>query len=298
MILLMAVLFAVTVLTAVILLNTLHAPATVNSQVQSSSLDDIEQVENQVADDMERLFLVHTSMNRTGEALPYVDGTGPDDSFDAVVRNYSELNAALIGSQSGTSVRVTYLDDESREGILVSQNDSTQNLTYKGYDNADQNWTVLENAEELPRFVMNVTEEPDDSKSPFEVVVNDNKKLTFNKTGVEGSGVYCEGYPISVDATDGVGTVSNQSGVCGTFDFDLPDTFDLTFENGSEVTGTYTVSGGNADSDLATEPTDLRAGQQVRDGTDVIVDPKFRLQYTNPTITHSSNFTLYNETQS
>ena len=296
LILVMAVLFAVTILTAVILLNTLHASADLNTRAQSSSLDAIEQTEKQVADDMERLFLVHTSMKRDGEALPYVSGTGgPDSDFDVVVGKYSELNAALVGSQSGTSVRVTYFPDDSQEGILVNQNDK-QNFTYKGYDESTTNsWKVLKDTEELPRFVMNVTEGPDPSDNPFKVVVGSNTKLTFDDDGVDGSGVDCNGYPIWVNATDGVGTVSNESGVCGTVDLKSTDPSpDLTFEYGNNTEGTYTISGAGADSTgLEVQPS--RAGQQSYD--DVIVNPKFRLNYTSPGITHTANFTLYNETR-
>lgn len=293
-ILVMAVTFAITVLTTVILLNTLNAPADGNTQLQASSLDDLEQAEAQVADDMERLFLVHTSMNRTGEALPYADDSGPDDPFGAVVSNYSDLNAALTGSDSGTVVSVTYAEDRSQEGLLVRQNDSTQDFTPQS---GSTNWVVLNDAEGLPRFTMNVTDGPGPAASTFTVVVAGGNELNFDNDGVEGSGVACDlEYPIQVEATAGVGTVSNQTEVCGTFDLEPPDSdFNLEFQNGDTVTGTYTISGadtdGVIDSGLQSNTEDW---QQVRDG--VIVNPAFRMEYTDPTVTHTANFSLYNET--
>jgi len=293
MILIMSVLFAVTVLTTVVLLNTLHAPANVNTEGQASNLDDIERVERQVADDMERLFLVHTSMNRTGETLPYAaESGGPDAPFDAVVRNTSELNAGLSASESGAAVRVTYLEGQSDKGILVRQNNSSNDFTHRGYSSSDQNWTVLEDAEGLPRLSMYVTGGPDDSNSPFEVVIEGGNTLTFDDDGVEGAGVDCElAYPVWVNATDGVGTVSNATEVCGEFDLVVPNTFDLTFENGTQVEGTYTISGVDpSGTELESNTFDW---QQQYD--DVVVDPAFRIQYTGPTITHRSTFRLYEE---
>jgi len=297
MLLIMAVIFGVTILTTVVLLNALHAPANVSSQLQSSRLDDIELTEAQVADDLERLFLVHTSVNRTGEALPYAEEAGgPDDRFADVVRNYSELNAALAASESGASIEVTYVGGQSRTGMLVRQNDSTQNLTHAGYSSSEQNWTVLEDAEGVPRLTMNVTEEPADPDSPFKLKVEGGNDLTFDSDGVEGGGVDCElTYPVQVDATGGVGTVSNQTEVCGTVDFELPSgSFNVSFENGTQVNGTYTISGVEDDS------TELEGNtfdsQQIHDA--VVVNPVFRLQYTDPTLTHTSTFTLYDEANS
>jgi len=300
-ILVMAILFAVIVLTTVILLNTLHAPATVQTQSQAGSLDDIERTEAQIVDDMERLFLVHTSMNTTGEALPYAqESGGPDDQFSEVVENASDLSAGLTASESGAVVRVRWNATRSQNGTLVRQNnstDGTRNFTYDGYSSGDQNWTVLEDADGLPRLAMNVTEEPDSPDEPFEVVVDGGNRLTFGADGVEGAGVDCElSYPIQVDAAAGVGTVSNGSEVCGTFDLAPPDSsgFDLTFENGSQVNGTYTVSGaGVSNSDL--QPASNRYDwQQVN--SSVVVNPAFDVQYTDPTVTHNATFALYNET--
>ena len=293
MILIMAVTFAITVLATVILLNTLHAPADVNTRTQASSLDDIERTQTRVAADMERLFLVHTSMNRTGEALPYADNSGPDDRFDNVVRNYSDLNAALTGAESGAVVSVSYVEDRSQRGILVHQNDN-ESFT-RGGPSASGDWTVLQGAEGLPRLNMNVTSH--DSTDTFKVVVGGTSRLNFNGTGVEVNGEYCGlGYPIQVEATAGVGTVSNQTEVCGTFDLELPDpNFDLEFQNGDTVTGNYTISGTDTDSAISSDLESNTADwQQVRNG--VIVNPAFRMEYTDSTITHTANFSLYNET--
>jgi len=293
MILIMAVTFAITVLATVILLNTLHAPADVNTRTQASSLDDIERTQTRVAADMERLFLVHTSMNRTGEALPYADNSGPDDRFDNVVRNYSDLNAALTGAESGAVVSVSYVEDRSQRGILVHQNDN-ESFT-RGGPSASGDWTVLQGAEGLPRLNMNVTSH--DSTDTFKVVVGGTSRLNLNGTGVEVNGEYCGlGYPIQVEATAGVGTVSNQTEVCGTFDLELPDpNFDLEFQNGDTVTGNYTISGTDTDSAISSGlESNTEDWQQVRDG--VIVNPAFRMEYTDSTITHTANFSLYNET--
>jgi hypothetical protein len=293
MILIMAVTFAITVLATVILLNTLHAPADVNTRTQASSLDDIERTQTRVAADMERLFLVHTSMNRTGEALPYADNSGPDDRFDNVVRNYSDLNAALTGAESGAVVSVSYVEDRSQRGILVHQNDN-ESFT-RGGPSASGDWTVLQGAEGLPRLNMNVTSH--DSTDTFKVVVGGTSRLNFNGTGVEVNGEYCGlGYPIQVEATAGVGTVSNQTEVCGTFDLELPDSdFDLEFQNGDTVTGNYTISGTDTDSAISSDlESNTEDWQQVRNG--VIVNPAFRMEYTDSTITHTANFSLYNET--
>ena len=293
MILIMAVTFAVTVLATVILLNTLHASADVNTQAQASSLDDIERTQTQVAADMERLFLVHTSMNRTGEALPYADNSGPDDRFDNVVRNYSDLNAAVTGAESGAVVTVTYAD-RSQEGLLVHQNDSTRNFTNQG-DASDV--TVLSDAEGLPRFSMNVTSY-DSNNGTFRVVVDGDNRLTISGDGVESSGVVCEPpYPIQVEATAGVGIVSNQSEVCGTFDLEPPEesSFDVEFENGDAVTGNFTISGANPTGSAFESNTE--DWQQVYgDDDEVIVNPAFRMEYTDSSITHTANFSLYNET--
>jgi hypothetical protein len=142
---------------------------------------------------------------------------------------------------------------------------------------------------------MNVTDGP--AASTFTVAVDGGNELNFDDDGVEGSGVDCDiEYPIQVEATAGVGTVSNQTEVCGTFDLELPDpNFDLEFQNGDTVTGNYTISGTDTDSAISSDlESNTEDWQQVRDG--VIVNPAFRMEYTDSTITHTANFSLYNET--
>jgi hypothetical protein len=287
-ILIMAILFAVIVLTTVILLNTLHAPADVQTQSQASGLEDIERTQAQVIADMERLFLVHTSVNATGEALPYAKATGgPDSPFGEVVENTSELNAALTASESGAVVSVSYNATHSQDGGFVRQ---SENDTFESTGGAED-WTVLAGADRLPRFRMNVVDGPS-SSDPFQVEVDSNTEIGFSQSGVEvagvdRAGVDCElDYPIQVDATAGVVTVSNATEVCGTFDLDLPDTtFDLEFEHGSRAEGTYAISGVGA-----------TAGAAPQTNNSVVVNPAFDVEYTDPAITHNATVTLYNET--
>ena len=298
-ILIMSILFAVTVLTTVVLLNTLHAPANVNAELQASSLDDIEQTEAQIADDMERLFLVHTSMNPTGpnERLPYINETsGPDAPFGKVVSNYSDLSGSLTASESGAVVNASYNESRSQEGVLVRQTEDPSDDARPFTNDGNPDWTVLAGADGIPRLSMNVTQAPTDPDRPFKIVVDGDTELTFDGDGVEGSGIDCEReYPIQVDTTDGVGTVSKGGEVCGRFDLGRPT--DLTFENGSEVTGTYTISGADPQmGDATTDLTSTSDWRKVYDDDDVIVNPAFDVQYRDPSITHESTFHLYNET--
>lgn len=301
MILIAAVLVAISILGSVVLLNVLHVPADINTRQDARSLDTVERATIQVSEDLERLFLVHTSVNETSERVPYAQEVGgPDSAFETAVENYSAVNGDLSASASSTVVRVEYLDTSagSQEGTFIRHNDTSRNLTVD-----DGDWDALSGAESVPYLYLNVTGANESGGGvadgqAFQVSI-DGETVTFDQGEVELpggeriTGSHGDLYPVEMEIVGGAGEIRNGS-LRRTFTVDPGSDFDVTFRDGNKTTGEYAISGTDVDStglDSGTEPYQYKR-------ENVIVNPKFRLNVTDASVTHSTTFALYNGTGS
>lgn len=295
-ILIAAVIFAVTVLVSVALLSNLQTPADINTQSDSRSLETIERTGPALEDDLERIFLVHTSVDETGERVPYAnESSGPDDPFGAVVANYSSVYSDMAVSDTSTVVSVEYLNTSrgSLNGTLLRHNDSSKNLTFDGFNDTKRaEWNLTEDAESMPYFHLNVTDTPDD---PFLVNISDDTlEFTDDSVAINGDNVFSNGaYPVEVELIDGVGEVRNGSDRTA-FEPDPDAYFDVTFGNGNETNGTYTVSATNTS--VGSELVGNETGDHQYTRTDVVLAPSFRMTYTDPNVRYVRFFRLYNDT--
>jgi len=87
-----SVVVAVAILGTVVLLNIIHVPPDVSAQTDSQSVTDAERVQESIESDLQQLVLMHTSVNETGEPLPYVNST----SFGEAVEVYGQLGGLHV----------------------------------------------------------------------------------------------------------------------------------------------------------------------------------------------------------
>jgi len=304
MILVAAVLFAVAVLVSVALVNTLHVPADITTEQNARSLQTAERVAPQVRADLERLFLVHTSRADRNQLLPYAEEVGgPDPPLERVVANYSSATADVTVSDASRVVSVEYRNSShghSINGTLVQHNDSSHPFTYQGFDDGTNGeWDVMEDAESVSYLHLNVTGDGDiTSGERFEVWVGGDN-ISFNDDAVLHDGTtILDGdnddlYPVELELVDGVGEIRNATNRTAV---ELDDEAgEVTFHNGNETTGTFTITGTgeNADSEMIGNEHDPY--QFTRE--DVVVNPAFRVTYTDASLTYNSTFALYNRTE-
>jgi hypothetical protein len=308
MILVAAVVFAVGVLASVALLNTVHVPADVNTEQTARSLGSAERVGLGTTGAVERVFLVHTSVNETGERMPYADETkGPP--FEAVIGNYSALSADLAVSDASRVVAVEYLNSTaggSINGTFLRHNDSRQELTYDSFDDtADGEWDVIEDADSIPYFYVNVTGANETGEGiaageDFEVQVGSDT-VSFEQTEVQvntetkfSAATHDRLYPVELAVIDGVGEIRNATNRTAV-DLDASGG-DVTFHNGNETNGTYAISGTGDGTTVDSELIDEEDPEYQYTREDVVVNPTFRVRYTEASTTHNATVALYNRT--
>lgn len=308
-----ALLVAVTILGSITLLNTIHESPEVKTQQDARSLQDTEQKMAEVRSNLERLFLYNVSVTETGEPLPYANG-----SFGGVVEEYETQSMNLSSTTSAGVLDVTYLNGSSMTGGIAKQN-----ATADGY-RPFPNQTVIQNATTLPRmhvvvnetnagFTLNVTSGSDVSlrftasgglrkkpaggtltpicspPSDFDSDADGRIKLDL----INGSG--------SVVYVTGTGPTRTKVEYCGdiTFGPSLSPPLDVEFDNPGPDTanGTFVITGTDGfslSSGLSTDEN--RNYRATLAGDPIIVNPKFEVTYQTPDIEYDSTFALYNTT--
>ena len=298
LILIGALLVAATILGSIVLLNTIHESPEVSTQQDSQSLVETERTVDQVKAGLERAFLVNTSMDEQGEALPYVNGSG---GFETLAAEYVSGYLNLSTTDTAGVVDVTLVGNQTG-GI------ARQNRTIAGFEEYPSGeLTLIEGAKAVPRFHLVVNET---QLSPFTVWINettvsplDNVSLSVNDSTVENGGSFdpwtCDvsgdTRPIEIDFVDGVGEVRTGETYCGDLEFgkSLVPEVNVTFENGNKVNGTYTIT--------AVDPVSIESFSEPYrwnrvSGTTYIVNPIFEIEYLTPNVEYSATYAPYNRT--
>lgn len=304
LILIGALLVAATILGSIVLLNTIHESPQVSTQQDSQSLVETERTVDQVQTGLERAFLTNTSMDERGEALPYAEksggfGTLVEDEYVTEYLNLSTTDTAgvvdvtLVGNQTGGIAR--------------------QNRTIAGFQPYPSG-EILADAEAIPRLHLLVNET---SASSFTVWINETSGTPPNEMRMEinGSGVFKRGSnpdthwtcdlsgdnsQLEIDFINGVGEVRTDEVYCGdlTFGESLSPDYTIEFKNGNKVDGEFTITGvGSSVSSpvpaLDADPTD---GRWFKQGSDIVVNPIFEIEYLTPNVTYNATYAPYNRT--
>jgi len=291
-----AILVAVTILGSITLLNSVHESPQIATQQDTQSLQEAEWTVTQVRDDVERLFLYNNSVNETAP-IPYADR----DAFGGIVDAYSRQYANLSTADAAGVVLVEFDESGSLTGGISRQN-RTQFGDYLGYptnsSRPNGNITVIENAATIPSLSLYVNET---IGSDFTIRIDGatgTEEITVATSGVSGA-VNC-GLPgsqeaIEIEFRNGTGEIRAGDTYCEdrTFGTTLSPPLAVEFENGTDAEGTYAISGSGS-SVSSSVPTS--SNRWFRSGPDYVVNPKFEVEYRSPDISYSSTFALYNTT--
>ena len=303
LILIGALLVAATILGSIVLLNTIHESPEVSTQQDSQSLVETERTVDQVKAGLERAFLVNTSMDEQGEALPYVNGSG---GFETLATEYVSGYLNLSTTDTAGVVNATLVGNQT--GGIARQN-RTDTGEYKKYNETGDPVTIIQNAETIPRLHLLVNET---SASSFTLWINQtdippsgtplNASLEISDNTVEKGGSAPGSWAcdlpgnslIEIDFIDGVGEVRTGETYCGDLEFGAfdPARYNVTFENGNRVNGTYTIT--------AVDPVSIESFSEPyrwnRVSGTTVVNPIFEIEYLTPNVEYSATYAPYNRT--
>lgn len=284
-----ALLLSVTIVGSIVLLNALHESPNVYTQQESQSLEDAERAVAEVRDNLERVFLVNSSVDQVGEPLPYAN----DSSFDRLVAEYERQYANLSTIHGAGLVQIEVVGGET--GGVARQGPAPGG--YHAYPNG----TVIEGASAIPQLNLEIN---DTNGGPFTVEIRGDTgssvEMVINDSGVSGA-VSCsldDFDSISIHLSKGSGSVSTEETYCGVENFGAGLSQPLTVEmdNPGGADGTYTVTGVGATSPEVTgSPNEDNPWSINSTGSqDYLVNPEFEIQYRNPDLSFTTTFELYN----
>lgn len=291
LILIAAILVALTVVAAVVLLNVVHQSPGLSAQQESQSVDDAQQVTRQVQNDLRRLFLVRSSVSQAGTSAPYayeLSSPHDDSQFGTVVEDHSGSFSTLLATSNRGVVEIEYVPSTAPDGSTsgsAAVQDTEQRFTNPsvpdgstGDPRVEHEYYVVEEADTLPRFYVEVT---DAGSSPVEFVIEGDsggqERLEITQADVTLAGDTYGGFddpsdpdtaPIEADFTDGVGEL-RQTGteLVGneTFGRELTPPYSVKVDGGDNAAGNYTITaaGDDVDSTIKDDAPSERAAFDV-----------------------------------
>lgn len=299
LILVTAILIALTVLASVVLLNAIHTPADLQTEALSEGTDRIQHLDHATRADLDRMFVGVTGATLHGHSLPFVTNT---TALSAAVDDSMTIRTNMTAKQAGSLVAVEYNGSASVIGTAVYQ---TTNETFTDAS-GNSSWAALSDVSQLT-IEMNVTTANGTlgTTDRATLTVNntttpDTWRLTIAKDGINtsDSGMVCGAselpefddgrVQISVRQRHGTVWVHTAEGTarCGEFHLGGNQSAPWTvgFENGETVTGNYGIAG------IGT------AGTAPNADSSVVVNPGFDVTYVADGITYETTYALYNRT--
>lgn len=305
LILLGALLLSFTIVASVVLLNTIQVDPTVDADQEGTELRQAELTTQQVETSLHRLFLANGSATEQSDRLPFA----LEEFSRQINRTYQ--NALLNLSTAGTAsvVTVEYIDSESIEGVLIRQDDS-RNFTSPP-NATDSDWQVAENVSTLPRvslrveavgtggFGVRLEEVGDDGW--VQLNVTEETVVRTNRSAPATPVSLCSGLdlPSEIDLVYQEGEIHGTNTTCPDVEFgtELDAPYNLTFQNGNEASGNYTISmTGDTVSSVINDTQDTNPRWIPSDSSpdnQYVVDPAFRVTYRSPGIDYAREFNLF-----
>lgn len=321
LILIGALLVAASIIASITLLNAIHESPEVKTQQDAQSLAETERTAVAVRHSLEQLFLHNVSVDRTGEQLPYAN-----NSFAGIVEAYNRQRMNLSTSSSAGILNVSYLGGSQFGGIVVKQNKTDSG--YREFPTDPSNQTLVENGKTVPRvgvvvnetgtdFSINVTSSSGDVGLSFDT----DNKTKRSSTLTAGTEVVCSppssfnpagDGQIELTFAKGIGSVTYVTGTgvnrtavqyCGDIRFgdELTGPYDVEIGDSTDAEGTFVVTATklspatppSTDSSLDADSNRVTRGIS---SSDIIVNPRFEVEYQTPNIYYNSTFALYNRT--
>jgi len=297
LLLITALVVAVTILGSVTLLNSIHeSPGTATEQ-DSRSLEEAERAASQSQTNLERLFRYTTSADEADKPLPYADESDLEDAVDEY--NEQLLNVSTL--RSAGIVDITYNDSAPLGGIATGQIGEATNSP------GSFDW-LIQRAKEVPRIDLNITTPP---TSYFLVEFNESSSavrelnitrdssdivVTFDDPSSPPSVWECDvGDPssidqIQIDVRADTAIIQTEDSYCER-SVNLPaGQVDIRFVDPDSVEGDFAVTGTDPNgSDLL--PSSPGDEVWYKDG--VVVDPAFDIVYASPEVSYEAWYRLY-----
>lgn len=290
LILIGAVLVALTIVASVVLLNSIHASADIRAQQDRQNLEQAERVTGQVQNDLDDMFVANGSGTGIGDARYIVNGN--ESELAALVETYNEQYQNLSMRTRSSLVNVTFLPSESGRGSVVYQNESEPlgNWRPDKGSNIDilylyVNVTDIDDSDvsiEIDNVPNNIRLDYNSGNS-YEVLVNGDSKCADTTITPSQS--------LEIELNEGVGEIRTAD--CGTIAVDLGDEFEgstgeIRFKDPQMKGKTTIVFDGTADTAPPASGKDYRGRED-----DAIVNPTFNIVYQDPSVTYEANVTLY-----
>jgi hypothetical protein len=278
LVLIAAILVAVTVLGTVVLLNTVHSSPNVKAQTDAQSLSDAERTTTQIQDDLETVFVATNTTD--GEQYPFVE----DSSYlSGNVSEYETQLVKMLSTNKSALVNITYDAGRSEEG----------NFSADEFDGSFDYEELMGGADSIPSLSVTTGEEVEiyvtfGPSGPSDTTISLDGKDTNDTEYEDTSGTVTDCPELSdgqltLDFSRGSGVIRDESGgVCLVDLYEPGGVTNVSVEIDSDNSGSFAISG--------VDPTSTDGGTVV---TDVIVNPVFEIEYIDPNVEYSGRFVLF-----
>ncbi|ACV13024.1 hypothetical protein Huta_2863 [Halorhabdus utahensis DSM 12940] len=281
-----ALMIALTVLGSVVLLNSVHSSPEVAVSSDASSLAETERSTMELRDELRTAFLatnasdIATNDNR----VAFVD----QQYFKTVVETFGTEYNELLTSDRAMVVNATYNDSAAVEGAIVSHTGSTS---------LSGTQRLLENAAgEAPLVSVNATLGPTEEVAlEFNDTDAGTRFLNVTNSDVEFEGSdlcdFTGSSVVQVDLYNGTGEISTDDDFCGNLSVDYGDFNNVTLHNSADINGsTIEISAVEADCGAS--------GVDCVDKSGIDLMPTFILKTADPSVTYEGNITVFEVTDS
>jgi len=284
-----ALMIALTVLGSVVLLNSVHSSPEVAVSSDASSLAETERSTMELRDELRTAFLainasdIATNDNR----VAFVD----QQYFKTVVETFGTEYNELLTSDRAMVVNATYNDSAAVEGAIVSHTGSTS---------LSGTQRLLENAAgEAPLVSVNATLGPTEEVAlEFNDTDAGTRFLNVTNSDVEFDGTEkCDftsspsTRSVQLQFYNGTGQIETKNHYCGSATIDYGDFNNVTLHNSADINGsTIEISAVEADCGAS--------GVDCVDKSGIDLMPTFILKTADPSVTYEGNITVFEVTDS
>jgi hypothetical protein len=273
LVLIAAILLAVTVIGTVVLLNTVHSSPNVKAQTDAQSLSGAERTTAQIQGDLETVFAATNTTEN--EQYPFVKD---ESKLNETVAEYESQSVKLLSTNKSALLSIGYKPKPSERGNFSAGELDSSFASPK---------VVMENAKSIPSLSV-----ASDGEVGIEFAfgpsgpTDQDVKLDGTSTTVAGDS--CSALAdeeLTLDFNRGSGVIRDESGGVCVVDLYEP-------EGVTEISVTITVSSGSGSFALSGVDPDT----SYTSGTfaeDVIVNPVFEMEYIDPNVEYRSEFMLF-----
>jgi hypothetical protein len=273
LVLIAAILVAVTVLGAVVLLNTVHSSPNVKAQTDAQSVSNAERVTGQIQGDLRDVFVATNTTNN--EQYPFVNQGGGEDNLNETLSEYETQFVEMLTTNKSALIDITY-----NAGLSQTGNFSAGEFTASPFDEE-----VMEGAKSIPS--LSVTSGGDvEIEFTFGGSGPTAKNVRLYGADPKVNGENCDALSderLTLDFSRGSGMIRDESGgVCVVNLYDPEKVTNVSVEIDSSGSGSFALSG--------VDPATSDGDTVVKD---VIVNPVFDVEYIDPNVEYNSNFVLF-----